>query len=124
MSCVEDASLLRFSWETPYGEANRLAAANGLVGRVHVKGLSYDRSSERVRFLQYCTATFEVVGQLERFHRVLLGTTGLGVGVHESRGVDDFKHRVAERLELLYGEELAASPPSPNLRSLSELLKR
>jgi hypothetical protein len=110
----------KFRWEQPLGEAHRLATSNGMVGRMSRKGLAYEKAEQRDEFLAACKGLFVVVGQLPPFHRVLYGSTGLGVDPSHA-DAQGLRERLAEALLANY---TGAGGESPDLATLVELLRR
>jgi hypothetical protein len=109
-----------FRWEQPLGEAQRLATSNGMVARMSRKGFAYEKAEQRDKSLAACKGLFEVVGYLPPFHRVLYGSTSLGVnpGDADAQGL---RERLAEALLANYS---AAGGESPELATLADLLRR
>jgi hypothetical protein len=116
------AHVLGFSWEEPWGEARRLAAANGKVGRLAVGGMGYEKSAERARFLEWTSSFFTVVGQLPVFRHVLLATSGMGVAAERSADVAEYHRKLAGALAAF--REGRVSRGSPKLSVLAAMLKR
>ena len=76
----QNAKMLNFEWEETYGGGDRFFAkinkkGEKITGRISVSSYEYFNSKDRDQYFDSCNDTFDIVGQLPVFIKILLTTS-------------------------------------------------